>query len=65
MVSRANDEFTIWDAKTYECLKTYKEDSDIRKFIVTKNKNIITTKKDMKVSVWEISEQINTNLIIS
>jgi hypothetical protein len=29
MVSRSDDEFKIWDVKNYECLKTYKEDSDI------------------------------------
>jgi WD40 repeat protein len=57
IVSRASEgcEFKIWDVKSYECLKTYNEDSAINRLIVTKNQDIITETKDMKVNVWKIS----------
>jgi WD40 repeat protein len=54
MVSRSGDEFKIWDVKNYECLNTYKEDSYIRRMIVTKNQNIITATNDNSVNIWQI-----------
>ncbi len=53
MVSKSGDEFKIWDTKSYECLKTYKEDSSIKQFIVSKNNDIITLTRNNKVNVWK------------
>jgi WD40 repeat protein len=53
MLSRSENEFTIWDVETYECLITYKEDSFIRRLIVTGDDNITTTEKK-KVNIWKI-----------
>jgi WD40 repeat protein len=53
MISRIGDhEFKIWDLKTYQCLKTYEEDSRIRELIVTKNNEIITITESNEVNVW-------------
>lgn len=50
-------EFKIWDVKNYKCINTYKEESYIKRLIVTKNNNIITgTFLDRKVNVWKILE---------
>lgn len=60
MISSACNEFKIWsvknwdDLETLECLKTYNEDSNIKKLIVTKNGNIITSTSDKKVNVWQL-----------
>jgi WD40 repeat protein len=61
MISRSHDEFKIWDLKNYECIKTHKEDSEIRDLIVTKNNNLITRTSNNKVSVWQISNQTNSD----
>jgi WD40 repeat protein len=49
-----SDEFKIWDAKTFECVKTYNEDTLFTRMIVTKDKKIVTVTRDSKVSVWQI-----------
>jgi WD40 repeat protein len=54
MISRLGNEFIIWDVKTYECLKNYKDDSVIQGLIITKNQNIITGTDVRKVNVWQI-----------
>lgn len=54
IVSKSKDEFKIWNWKTYECLKSYKEDSFIQRLIVTKNNKIITATKDSIVNIWHI-----------
>jgi WD40 repeat protein len=55
MVSESGeDEFIIWDVKKYKCIKTYKEDSYIKRLIVTKNCDIITATYDNKVNLWKI-----------
>jgi WD40 repeat protein len=56
MVSRTylDDEYKIWDLKTYKCLKTYKEDSQIERLICTKNKEIITATDDNQLNIWKI-----------
>lgn len=55
MVSRSNrEEFKVWDLKTYDCLYTYNEDSNILKLIVNKN-IIITRTEENKISAWESS----------
>jgi len=56
MVSRTylDDEFKIWDIKTYKCLKTYKEESLIERLICTKNQEIITATDDNKLNTWKI-----------
>jgi WD40 repeat protein len=53
MVSKTGSEFIIWDVKNYESLKSYKEDSVIDKFIVTKNQSIVTSTTDNKVNIWQ------------
>lgn len=56
MISQSDyEEFKIWDLKNYECLKTYREDTDIYGMNVTKN-SIITRTKDNKVNVLFISK---------
>jgi WD40 repeat protein len=54
MVSKSNKEFKIWDVRTYECMKTYKEDSVIYNLIVIKDNNIITGTGNKKVNLWKI-----------
>jgi WD40 repeat protein len=49
-----NNEFIIWDIKTYECLKIYKEDSPIFRLIVTNDNKIINSTKD-RVNLWVVS----------
>lgn len=48
-------EFKIWNVKTYECLKTFSEKSEINRLIVTKNNVIIIgTKQQYKLNPWKI-----------
>lgn len=57
MISIINDKlFKIWDLETFECLKTFQEDSVILGLMVTKNQNIITTTQDKKINLWKILE---------
>jgi WD40 repeat protein len=49
-------EFKIWDLKTYECLKTCKEETCMNKLIVDKNNSIITATQGSKVNIWKISK---------
>lgn len=49
-------EFKIFDLKTYECLKTCKEEDIIDRLLVTNNYNIIIGTLDKKINVWKISE---------
>lgn len=48
-------QYKIWDLKNYECIKTFKEDANIRKMKITKNNYIFTKTDDKKCSVWKIS----------
>lgn len=48
-------EFKIWFWKTYDCIKTCKENSSIRELIVTKNYHIITVTKNKNVNLWKIA----------
>jgi WD40 repeat protein len=54
MVSRLKSEFSIWDVNTYECIKTYKENSYIESLIVTKDQKIVTATNDNKVNLWKV-----------
>jgi WD40 repeat protein len=54
MVNRSGRDFKIWDAKTYECLICFKEDSYIYRMLVTKNHSIITATEHEEVNVWKI-----------
>lgn len=54
IISRSSEIIKIWDLKNYNCLQTYKEDSSIRRLIITKNDNIITATNDDKVNIWQI-----------
>jgi hypothetical protein len=56
MISRTFDskEFKIWNVKNHECLGTFKEDSEIKELIVSKNNDIFTLTRDNNFNVWKI-----------
>jgi len=54
MMSISREEFKIWEDKSYNNLKTYKEDSAIRLLIETNNKYIITSTVNNEVNVWKV-----------
>lgn len=56
MVSHSyGDKFMVWDTNNHECIKTFKEDSNICDMIVTKNKKIITITYN-KINIWQGSK---------
>jgi hypothetical protein len=70
IVSRAEqgDEFKIWDLKNYECMQTYREDSDIKRLIVMKDNSVITqtvikTESVNKNKNHDDSDNENENLL--
>lgn len=50
-----SNEFKIWDLKTLECVKDFK-DSKIKYLNITKNKCIIISTWDNKINIWGILE---------
>lgn len=57
MVSRYrlhDNQFKIWDLKTYKCLQTFEEKSFINILIITKNNDIFTETSDNKINLWKI-----------
>lgn len=63
LISRSHDEIKIWDLLNFNCLKTLKEDSEIKDLILEKN-NIITRTSDNRVNAWQISSQANSDCLI-
>jgi hypothetical protein len=57
IISRSEIEFKILDVKTYECIKSLKEDLSFERMTVTKNQNVITVIEDEQVNqvnLWKI-----------
>ena len=51
-----SDEFKLWDVKTFELLKTFKNNSNIEILIALKDNSIVIYSEDDEVSLWQISE---------
>jgi hypothetical protein len=55
MITKCKSEMKIWSSSNNACIRTFNENSGIRRLIITKNKMIVTATTDHKVNVWKVS----------
>lgn len=54
MITKCRSEMKIWSKSNNKCIKTFNENSGIRRLISSKNNIILTATTDNKINVWKI-----------